>query len=76
MVAWVQKILSSLGLSQCFGCIQKAFFFFFFLNFQKAFSSSRSQTCKSQVRGTYHELNIFAMARMYMNLCDLLAAVT
>lgn len=42
----------------------------------EAFSSSRSQTCKSQVRGTYHELNIFAMARVYMNLCDLLAAVT
>ena len=49
---------------------------FFFFNFQKAFSSSRSQTCKSQVRGIYHELNIFAMACMYMNLCDLLAAVT
>ena len=63
-MARVQKILSSLGLSQCLGCIQKAF------------SNSWSQTSKSQVRGTYHELNIFAMTLMYMNLCDLLAAVT
>lgn len=62
-MAQVQKIVSSLGLSQCLGCIQKAF------------SSSRSQTCKSQVRGPYHELNIFAVALTYMNLCDLLTAV-
>ena len=62
-MAQAQTIVSSLGLSQCLGCIQKAL------------SSSRSQTCKSQVRGPYHELNIFAMALMHMNLCDLFSAV-